>query len=71
MRRISRLIAGLCVLGSAACASDGILAPQIAPASEPLAAAAVASGPIADEDPKALVSSAPSVVIRCGGTIRS
>lgn len=47
MRTISRLIAGLCVLGSAACASDGILAPQVKPQSAALAAAVPPGEPAA------------------------
>lgn len=68
MRTISRLIAGLCVLGSAACASDGILAPQIQPESDALAAVAPAE-PAAEPAATATATTAPRYIIRCGGSI--
>lgn len=76
MGRTSRWIAMLCVLGSAACASDGILAPETAP--EPGSAAlevkpaAASEGAAPDEKPAARpASAAATVTIRCGGSIPS
>jgi TonB-dependent SusC/RagA subfamily outer membrane receptor len=59
--RISRLIAPFALLGTAACAADGPLAPQLAPEPEPAARADVTPGP------DAAASSQPSIRLRCGG----
>ncbi|HST60803.1 MAG TPA: hypothetical protein VLK84_19030, partial [Longimicrobium sp.] len=48
MRKIIRSMIGFCLLGSAACAHDGVLAPELAPQPESAApVVAPASDPVA------------------------
>lgn len=66
MERISRLIAGFALLGTAACGTDGPLAPQLSPepgGSQPATQADVTPAP------DAAASRPPTVTIRCGGPI--
>ncbi|HEX6041729.1 TonB-dependent receptor plug domain-containing protein [Longimicrobium sp.] len=66
MERISRLIAGFALLGTAACGTDGPLAPQISP--EPKDGQPAAQADVTPA-PDAVASRPPTVILRCGGSI--